>query len=252
MKETDNDILDIKKIIGPRRSFLAHEYELHRPSGKNILEKEDEITLPHWSLPWSDILMIVFVMFAVLFVYSLAKKDVIAAAPLKKEPVNSANLIRPHDATAEQFRQLGNSFRSENADRQVSVSIEENKPIKVSASDSLFFDTGKAMIKPEGLAFLRKFSDIVKTTRSSIRIEGHTDSFPIHSTAFPTNWELSAIRAVNIARFLIEDTGLQPERFRIVGHSMYQPAVPNDTPENKARNRRVEIFVENDTAPPSN
>jgi len=90
---------------------------------------------------------------------------------------------------------------------------------------------------------LRNFAEVVKKTKSNIRIEGHTDSFPIHSPAFPTNWELSAIRAVNIARFLIEEADIEPERFTVVGHSLYKPAVPNTTLENKAKNRRVEIFI---------
>ena len=120
--------------------------------------------------------------------------------------------------------------------------------IKISRSKSaqaipFFFDLGKADIKPEAIKFLRNFAEVVKKTKSNIRIEGHTDSFLLHSPTFPTNWELSAIRAVNIARFLIEEAGIEPERFTVVGHSLYKPAVPNTTMENKAKNRRVEIFV---------
>jgi chemotaxis protein MotB len=90
---------------------------------------------------------------------------------------------------------------------------------------------------------LRNFAEVVRKTKTNIRIEGHTDSFPIYSSVFPTNWELSAIRAVTIARFLIEDTGIEPERFTVVGHSLYKPALPNTSLENKAKNRRVEIFI---------
>ncbi len=244
MRNTRSEIIDIEKSMGPRKSYIGMPHPASVLSVKSILENEDSPALPHWSVPWADIMMIVFVTFAVLFIYSLSKRDVVAAIAVK--PIVAASDVRkvaPQDA-AEKFRELGKSLHA-GGNQLVSVSIERDQPIKLSASDSLFFDSGKATIKPEGIAFLKKFSEIVKKERSAIRIEGHTDDSPIHSAAFPTNWELSTIRAVTIARFLIEETGLDPARFSVVGRSMYRPAAPNSTEENKAHNRRVEIFVQN-------
>jgi chemotaxis protein MotB len=243
----DTFFIDIDKAIGPRKSYVS----LRQPSfdhfDKKINEHEDEMMPPHWAVPWSDIMMVVFVMFAVLFIYSAAKRDV---ADAFKTPA-TMKAMAPKQETApamdpEQVRHLSRRLTEGTRPDQVSVAIEKDRPIKVSANESLFFDLGKANIKPDGIEFLRNFAGIIKNMKSNIRIEGHTDSYPIHSPAFPTNWELSAIRAVNIARFLIEETGLEPERFTVVGHSFYRPAVPNSTSENKAKNRRVEIFIDNE------
>ena len=188
--------------------------------------------------------MVVFVMFAVLFIYSLSKRDIADAFRIP----NATKVEAPkqevrQEMTPEQLNEMSHRLRQDTRPDQISVAVDKEQSIKVSASDSLFFDLGKADIKPEAIKFLRNFAEVVKKTKTNIRIEGHTDSFPIHSPAFPTNWELSAIRAVNIARFLIEENGIEPERFTVAGHSLYKPAVPNTTPENKAINRRVEIFI---------
>jgi chemotaxis protein MotB len=237
-------IVDIEKAIGPRKSYIP----LKKPSldhfDKRIFEPEDEITPPHWAVPWSDIMMVVFVMFAVLFIYSVSKRDVADAFRIPNETkVEAPKQEVRQEMTPEQLNEMSRRLRQDTKPDQISVAVDKEQSIKVSASDSLFFDLGKADIKPEAIKFLRNFAEVVKKTKTNIRIEGHTDSFPIHSPTFPTNWELSTIRAVNIARFLIEENGIEPERFTVAGHSLYKPAVPNTTLENKAINRRVEIFI---------
>ncbi|HTZ39040.1 MAG TPA: OmpA family protein [Syntrophales bacterium] len=244
----DAVIIDIEKAIGPRKSFLSLGQPSFDPFDNKIIEHEEEMMPPHWAVPWSDIMMVVFVMFAVLFLYSTAKRDIADAfkAPAATKAIASKQ-ESAHEMDPERIRELSGRLTKGTRADEVTVTAEKNQPIRVSASDSLFFDLGKADIKPDGIEFLKNFADVVKDTKSNIQIEGHTDSFPIHSPAFPTNWELSAIRAVNIARFLIEETGLEPERFTVVGHSLYRPAVPNSTSENKAKNRRVEIFIDNES-----
>ncbi len=237
-------IVDIEKVIGPRKSYIPVKKPFSDRLDKRIFETDDEITPPHWAVPWSDIMMVVFVMFAVLFIYSLSKRDIADAFKIP----NATKMEAPRqevrqEMTPEQLNQMSRRLRQDTRPDQISVAVDKEQSIKVSASDSLFFDLGKADIKPEAIEFLRNFAEVVKKTKTNIRIEGHTDSFPIHSPAFPTNWELSAIRAVKIARFLIEENGIEPERFTVAGHSLYKPAAPNTTPENKAINRRVEIFI---------
>ncbi|MGO9136592.1 MAG: flagellar motor protein MotB [Syntrophales bacterium] len=237
-------IIDIEKTIGPRKSYIPVKKPSLNHFDKRIFETEDEITPPHWAVPWSDIMMVVFVMFAVLFIYSLSKRDIADAFKIPSATkVEAPGQEARQEITPEQLNEMSRRLRQDTKPDQISVAVDKEQSIKVSASDSLFFDLGKADIKPEAIEFLRNFAEVVKKTKTNIRIDGHTDSFPIHSPAFPTNWELSAIRAVNIARFLIEENGIEPERFTVAGHSLYKPAVPNTTPENKAINRRVEIFI---------
>jgi len=238
-------LLDIEKVIGPRKSYIPLNKPFLNHSDKRIFEANDEIAPPHWAVPWSDIMMVVFVMFAVLFIYSLSKRDIADAFKIPNVTKVEAPKQEVREVlTPEQLNEMSRRLRQDTRPDQISVAVDKEQSIRVSASDSLFFDLGKADIKPEAIKFLNNFAEVVKKTRTNIRIEGHTDSFPIHSPAFPTNWELSAIRAVKIARFLIEENGIEPERFTVAGHSLYRPAVPNTTPENKAINRRVEIFID--------
>ena len=237
-------IVDIKRTIGPKKSYIPVNKPAFDNFDKRIFESEDEIMPPHWAVPWSDIMMVFFVMFAVLFIYSASKRDI---ADTFKMP-NETKVAAPkqevrQEITPEQLNEMSRRLKQDTKPDQISVAVDTDQSIKVSASDSLFFDLGKAEIKPEAIKFLRNFAEVVKNTKTNIRIEGHTDSFPIHSPNFPTNWELSVIRAVNIARFLIEENGIEPERFTVAGHSLYKPAAPNTTLENKAKNRRVEIFI---------
>jgi len=238
-------IIDIEKAIGPRKSYMPLKKPFLSHSDKRIFETHDEIAPPHWAVPWSDIMMVVFVMFAVLFIYSLSKRDIADAFKIPNETkVEAPKQEVKQEMTPEQLNEMSRRLRQDTRPDQISVAVDKEQSIRVSARDSLFFDLGKADIKPEAIEFLKNFALVVKKTKTNIRIEGHTDSFPIHSPAFPTNWELSAIRAVKIARFLIEENGIEPERFTVAGHSLYKPAVPNTTPENKAINRRVEIFID--------
>ncbi|HHW18203.1 MAG TPA: OmpA family protein, partial [Firmicutes bacterium] len=76
-----------------------------------------------------------------------------------------------------------------------------------------------------------------------IRVEGHTDNWPISTDKFPSNWELSTARATNVVRFLIEEAGIQPERLQAAGYGEYHPIDSNDTPEGRQRNRRVDVIL---------
>jgi len=237
-------IIDIETAVGPRKSYIPLKKPFFDHFDKKIFEYEDEITPPNWAVPWSDIMMVVFVMFAILFIYSLSKRDNADAFRVPNETkVEAPKQEVRQEMTLEKLNEMSQRLRKDTKPDDISVGIDKDQSIKIIATDSLFFDLGKADIKPEAIKFLRNFAEVVKKTKSNIRIEGHTDSFLINSPTFPTNWELSAIRAVNIARFLIEEAGIEPERFTVVGHSLYKSAVPNTTLENKAKNRRVEIFI---------
>jgi chemotaxis protein MotB len=238
------DVIDIEAAVGPRKSYTSARKHSFDHFDKKLFEYEDEITPPHWAVPWSDIMMVVFVMFAVLFIYSMSNRDIATASRIPNKMKAEATMQEViHDIDPDHLFEMRRRLLRDTKPNEISVGIDKDQSIKISASDSLFFDLGKADIKPEAIKFLINFADVVKKTKSNIRIEGHTDSFPIHSPTFPTNWELSAIRAVKIARFLIEEAGVEPDRFTVVGHALYKPAVPNTTPENKAKNRRVEIFI---------
>ena len=92
---------------------------------------------------------------------------------------------------------------------------------------------------------LSKLAELTKSWPSQIRIEGHTDDLPIHTSQYPSNWELSSDRAMRVLKYF-EDQGSDPSKLAAVGYAEHHPLVPNDSAENRAKNRRVEIFIEHD------
>jgi len=116
--------------------------------------------------------------------------------------------------------------------------------IMLTLPDQVLFDKSSASLKPEALEILdmvmQKLNDYAD---SDIEVEGHTDSDPINTPQYPSNWELSSSRANAVGRYMIEAKGFDPHRILAVGRGEFYPVAPNDTPENKAKNRRVEIRV---------
>jgi chemotaxis protein MotB len=211
------------------------------------------IDLPaHWSVPWSDLMMIMMVMFAVMYAAKLPEGD--ASVSLKKgAPITSAlppqqekPQIEKSETTpisSEEIFRLSEKLVREANLANIDVVLTDNDAIKVSVHGNLFFDLGLAELKPEAVSFLDQLAGIIAANNYNIEVSGHTDDFPISSPVYPTNWELSTARASRVARYLIEQGKLEPGRFTVMGHASYQPTLPNTTLTNKAQNRRVEIVI---------
>ena len=127
------------------------------------------------------------------------------------------------------------------------VEIEQLKgQLSVRMLDRIAFRSGSTTILPEGMEALDKLAEAIKGSTDTIRIEGHTDDTPISErllSRYPSNWELSAARAASVARYFETKHEIDPKRLESAGFSMYRPVAPNDSPENKERNRRVEIVL---------
>jgi len=119
--------------------------------------------------------------------------------------------------------------------------------LSVSMVDKILFPSGKSNITSDGLEVLERVGNVLKNTQNKIiRVEGHTDNVPITrrlKKQFPTNWELSTARAVNVVRFLQEQVGIDAQRLQIIGMSEYHPIASNETPEGRSQNRRIEIAL---------
>ena len=117
----------------------------------------------------------------------------------------------------------------------------------MSIAEELFFESGKAEIKPEGKKVLLKIAEVLKKIpEKNVRVEGHTDNVPIGPKIrekYPTNWELGAIRAVNVVRFLQEEGGMDPLRLSAVSYGQYRPKATNRTTAGRLKNRRIEIIL---------
>ena len=109
--------------------------------------------------------------------------------------------------------------------------------------ESAMFDDAKADLKPRAVEVLNLVARDVAAMPNHVRVEGHTDDRPIRTAEFPSNWELSTARATGVVRYLIERHGYPPEKISAVGFSSFRPYVPNNSIENRALNRRVDIVV---------
>jgi flagellar motor protein MotB len=115
----------------------------------------------------------------------------------------------------------------------------QGKNIAVNFVDEILFASGEATLSPHGREVLGKVGGVLKDLKEQqILVGGHTDDRPIHTAAFPSNWELSAARAVNVARYLVETAGIDPHRVVAAGYSEFHPRG-----KDRAKNRRIELLL---------
>ena len=127
------------------------------------------------------------------------------------------------------------------------VSVTKNEDgVVITMSDLLLFTEGGTRLSEKGLDILKKVASVLSRLAYHVRIRGHTDSEPISTAQYPSNWELSSARASTVVRLLIVN-GVNPFYISAEGYAQYHPVATNDTPQGRARNRRVEIVYERDS-----
>jgi chemotaxis protein MotB len=150
------------------------------------------------------------------------------------------------DALRSARDQLAAELEQEIASGQVQVERLRDS-LRVDLVDQVLFDSGEAELKPAGAEVLRRVGTILKSARDrEILVQGHTDDDAIRgrlAERFPTNWELSSARAVNVVRFLQEELAVAPERLSALALSQYQPRADNSSEEGRSQNRRIEIVL---------
>jgi len=135
-------------------------------------------------------------------------------------------------------------IKDKKLDEAVKVEVTE-KGIAIMLRDPVGFASGSADLKDQGKEILKDISDVIKNNPSlKVRVEGHTDDVPIHSNRYSSNWELSSARSLSVVQLLAGNTGIQPQNMSAVGYGEYRPIVPNNSPENRSKNRRIQIFVD--------
>ncbi|MBN4053232.1 OmpA family protein [bacterium AH-315-L15] len=126
--------------------------------------------------------------------------------------------------------------------KEVNVTT-EGRNIVINLADKVLFDTGKAEVIPRAADLLDDIAAVLKRRKRTIFIEGYTDNIPISTPRHPSNWELSAARASAVKKYLVNNGGVPRQQLTAVGYGEYKPLVPNNKPENRARNRRVRIVI---------
>ena len=120
---------------------------------------------------------------------------------------------------------------------------EDGRGLTVSLAEAGFFDPGSAFMKPKALEILDRIAEKLRILPASIRVEGHTDSTPIHTAQFPSNWELSTARSNHVLQYLLANAQIQPMRLSAAGYAEHRPIGDNATPDGRSANRRVDLVI---------
>jgi chemotaxis protein MotB len=115
--------------------------------------------------------------------------------------------------------------------------------IQLTLNDSLLFRSGSATLTTDGENLLQRVSRIIKPIGRRVRVEGHSDNVPIATARYPSNWELSTARAVNVVKYFVQQGRIDPGLLSAVGYADVKPRVSNDSEAQRAKNRRVEIIL---------
>jgi chemotaxis protein MotB len=215
-----------------------------------------------WLLTYADMITLLLALFIMLYAMSRVdqgKYQALSAALSKvfgggsvivdtggggKGVLPNAGTATPSDVQAvkDALEKIGAGLYADFArDGRFAVYLNQ-KGLTITLEGNAFFDSGKADLKPAMLPLLDAVAERLKAVPNDISVEGFTDSDPIHTAEFPSNWELSYARA-NRVRAYLEGRGVSAERLIVVGYGETRPLYDNKTAEGKAKNRRVDIVV---------
>ncbi|KAB0667406.1 OmpA family protein [Oryzomonas japonica] len=246
-------------------------------------EPEKHVNHERWLVSYGDFITLLFAVFVTLYAMSQTDKKkveevmqslqqsfgmVTAGAPTPKinviqsKPISIIPTIKPEMSVAPSGRSRSGQARTraeEKDFRQIKSSIEaylvkqgaQNKVdltitrrgLIVSLKEAGFFDSGQAQIKQSAYELINTIAEVMTQYNNPLRIEGHTDNVPISTAQFPSNWELSTTRATNVLKYLLKYYDAEPEKISATGYGEFRPVADNSTPENRAKNRRVDMVL---------
>lgn len=213
---------------------------------------------PVWLTTFNDLVTLLMVFFVLLF--SMGSLDVkrfkhfqnalqsamgvlhagqhapvgVLADKEKNAPVSSNDTQEPH-MIHHKIEQLD--------DTQGLEAEYTSKGIQLTLNDNMLFPSGSADITSNGLDLLLKISAIIKPLKRTVRVEGHTDDVPISTVRYPSNWELSTERAINVVKYFINKGGIAPHYLSAVGYGDVKPRTAKNSTHSRKINRRVEIIL---------
>jgi chemotaxis protein MotB len=224
--------------------------------------EDERENLERWLITYSDLITLLLAFF--IMMYTFSKQDTQRHQEVSERlkaifrgesgVVGAGSATAPKDVNAppgpagggeieaELEKQIAAMGDANDEGHKISV-FRDERGIVIRIMDRAFFDEGKAELKETAKSALRKIVPILEKSNNQVRIEGHTDDMPINTVEFKSNWELSTRRATEVVRHLIEKYGFLPHRISASGYAEYRPVAANDTEQNRALNRRIEIIL---------
>ncbi len=219
----------------------------------------EEPSAPFWLTTFSDMVTLLMVFFILILSFSTIELEKFKGAmssmkgalgimpemgssvPSHKLDFNERLTTRRTDIT-KKAEELETEIVKRNLTDKVQVEITDGG-VHIRLGSKLLFTSGSAKIKPSAFPILKEIAGMIEGENTEVYVEGHTDNVPIHTRKYPSNWELSTARAMSVVRYFHQAEGINAAQLAAVGHGEYRPLLPNTTPQNRAKNRRVEIFI---------
>lgn len=214
-----------------------------------------------WLVSYADFITLLFAFFTVLYASSTLDTKKLALvggsmqAVFAAPPMDSIANIEPRTRLIPEIPTLPQDLSrvqellmqdlsSEIADGRVSLE-KDIRGLVVSIQEAGSFPTGRADLPPEARALFSTLGTRLQGIPHAVRVEGHTDDVPIHTSRYQSNWHLSTARATEVVAFFIQESKIDPHRLSAAGYAEFHPRAANDSPENRARNRRVDLVILN-------
>jgi chemotaxis protein MotB len=194
------------------------------------VEEEIQNEISHlWVISYSDFITIMMIFFLMLFAHRVWAKKVFW------ESERVAQLRAVQEAQKGMVQRLN---------KLASVEVQAQR-IDIHLPNALLFESGRAELKDTARQLLSQISPDLRAFKGDVVVEGHTDNLPVGAgSKFKSNWELSVARAFSVIQCLTQN-GVDPEHLSARGYGQYRPRAPNDTPEQRAENRRIEVILLN-------
>ena len=207
-----------------------------------------------WAVPWSDLMMVMFVLFVVLFIYASSQQDVkVLFSRQSAEKAQSASALDPLIGLIGQIASRAESGGSQDVVRMaenevlyrsrangISVVRESPGQVRISLRGDLFFDAQSGQLKQDSAEYFDEIADVIRMSFGFVHVIGFADQSESQGAQ---SFTLSSLRAANVAEQLITRFNVDPKRLVITGRGAYQPELPDTSEANQAMNRRVEIVI---------
>jgi chemotaxis protein MotB len=222
-----------------------------RGSRRHSEEHSPGSSADRWMISYADLLTLLFALFVVLYTAydkEMAHRVQYAVAAqfdnkVRVLPATGGTGVLPGERQLVAIQSKIEEAFSKSENMRKSTRLTKNeRGLVVSLAEAGFFESGEASIRSDGLAIIDKLAQSILESEALVRIEGHTDSQPIATSRYPSNWELSAARASAVLAHLVLK-GINPSRLSVAGFAGERPVADNTTPEGRALNRRVDLVI---------
>jgi chemotaxis protein MotB len=220
---------------------------------KKVREEDTyKIDVDSWVTPYGNLMTFLLIFFFLLYAYTYYLNDIDYERLMNRIQAQLANLdfksrleLMKKEKEAEFAQKLREYMQKKGLTDAAQVSITAQKIRVVFTERAVLFASGSAELDQQAKEVLNDLAELISTLPQECRIiiEGHTDNVPIKTKEYANNMELSIARAISVLNYFVKEKGLPPERFAVVGYGEYRPVAPNDTEENRAKNRRIEIII---------